>query len=135
MISYRLDLNGHWSVLVSDPIEIDGEVIDERDWRACNITDVPVDYLLREWECMLLELSSKEVKLLIKKEYIKEQSFKIEQETDFKEIYGKNNADIRKQHIKGELADVYDEVQGLELSINWIHSYIPLLKEVVRCKQ
>ena len=72
--------------------------------------------------------------MLIKKEYIKEQSFKIEQETDFKEIYGKNNADIRKQHIKGELADVYDEVQGLELSINWIRSYIPLLKEAIRSK-
>ena len=99
------------------------------------ITDVPVTCLLQEWESLVSELSSKEVKLLIKKEYIKEQTFKIEQETDFKEIYGKNNADIRKQHIKVELSDVFDKVQSLELSINWIRSYIPLLKEVVRCKQ
>ena len=83
----------------------------------------------------MAELSNKEAELLKLKEYIQSESFHIETTFDFKEAYGKNNADVRKHHIKVELSDVFDNVQGLELSINWIRSYIPLLKEVVRCKQ
>ena len=91
--------------------------------------------LLGEWEQLIEELSSKEVALYEWKEIYQIKSLEIENTTDFKSLYGKNNADIRKQHIKGELADVYDEVQGLELSIGWIKQYIPLLKEVIRSKQ
>lgn len=102
---------------------------------AVLITDVPITVLLQEWENLVGELSVKEVRLLTLKEYIQSESFKIETTFDFKEAYGKNNADIRKQHIKSELADVFDEVRNLELSINWIKSYIPLVKEVIRVKQ
>jgi hypothetical protein len=135
MIDYRLDLNGHWSVLVSDPVKIDGEVIDERDWRPCLVTDVPVDKLLQEWECMLLELSRKEVEYFKLKEYYESESHHLETTVDFKELYGKNNADVRKHHIKVELSDVYDKMKDLEFGINWIRSYIPLLKEVIRSKR
>ena len=100
-----MECDGRWKRVTSI-----NEENGNRAWIHVSIVDVPLDSLIREYESLLIELSDKEVKLLIKKEYIKEQSFKIEQETDFKEIYGKNNADIRKQHIKGELADVYDEV-------------------------
>ena len=99
------------------------------------ITEVPVDVLFVEWHFLVHELSDKEAELLKLKEYIQSESFHIETTFDFKEAYGKNNADVRKHHIKVELSDVFDNVQGLELSINWIRSYIPLLKEVVRCKQ
>ena len=135
IIDYKLRNDGHWYGLFKDPVTIDGEVIDERDWRIVMITEVPVDVLLVEWHFLVHELSDKEVELLKLKEYIQSESFHIETTFDFKEAYGKNNADIRKQHIKVELADVFDKVQSLELSINWIRSYIPLLKEVVRCKQ
>jgi hypothetical protein len=91
--------------------------------------------LLTVWEGLVRELSDKEVELLNLKEYIQSESFHIETTFDFKEAYGKNNADIRKQHIKSELADVFDKVQSLKLSINWIKSYIPLVKEVIRVKQ
>ena len=105
------------------------------EWCPIPMIDVPVDELLMKWEDLVFELSENEIELLKLKEYIQSESFHIETTFDFKEAYGKNNADIRKQHIKVELADVFDKVQSLELSINWIRSYIPLLNEVVRCKQ
>ena len=135
IIDYKLRNDGHWYGLFKDPVTIDGEVIDERDWRIVMITEVPVDVLLVEWHFLVHELSDKEAELLKLKEYIQSESFHMETTVDFKELYGKNNADVRKHHIKVELSDVFDNVQGLELSINWIRSYIPLLKEVVRCKQ
>ena len=135
IIDYKLRNDGHWYGLFKDPVTIDGEVIDERDWRIVMITEVPVDVLLVEWHFLVHEVSDKEAELLKLKEYIQSESFHIETTVDFKELYGKNNADVRKHHIKVELSDVFDKVQSLELSINWIRSYIPLLKEVVRCKQ
>ena len=135
IIDYKLRNDGHWYGLFKDPVTIDGEVIDERDWRIVMITEVPVDVLLVEWHFLVHELSDKEAELLKLKEYIQSESFHMETTVDFKELYGKNNADVRKHHIKVELSDVFDNVQGLELSINWIRSYIPLIKEVVRCKQ
>lgn len=104
-------------------------------WVSVDISAVPVGFLVREWEDLLFELSEKEVELLKLKEFIAVKSFEIEQETDYKSLYGKNNADIRKQHLKNELGDVFDTVMELELSIGWIKSYIPLIKEVVRTKQ
>ena len=98
------------------------------------ITNVPTVRLVQEWEGLVNELSSKEVELLKLKEYIQSESFHLETTVDFKELYGKNNADVRKHHIKMELGDVFDRVQSLELGIGWIKSYIPLLREVIRCK-
>ena len=130
-MSFVLD-NGIWK---EECVLIDKEGNESVSYREVSIVDVPVTDLLVEYEDMVLELSDKEVELLKLKEYIQSESFKIETTFDFKEAYGKNNADIRKQHIKSELADVFDKVQSLELSINWIRSYIPLLKEVIRSKE
>ena len=131
--AYRFnDEKGYWEQLTQYEGK-DGEMVSE--WCGCVITDVPVEDLIGEWESLVAELSNKEVELLKLKEFIAVKSFEIEQETDFKALYGKNNADVRKHHIKTELADVYDDVTGLELSINWIKSYIPLLKEVLKYKR
>ena len=131
-MSVFLDCNGSWNKEIP--------VIDENgnegfQYETVLITDVPVACLLQEWEGLVNELSHKEVELLKLKEFIAVKSFEIEQETDYKSLYGKNNADIRKQHLKNELGDVFDTVMELELSIGWIKSYIPLLKEVIRVKQ
>ena len=135
IIDYKLRIDGHWYGLFKDPVTIDGEVIDERDWRIVMITDVPVDVLLKEWHFLVHELSDKEVELLKLKEYIQSESFHIETTFDFKEAYGKNNADVRKQHIRMELDEVFNKVRDLELGINWIKQYIPLLREVIRTKR
>lgn len=132
MSEFVLDNDGVWN----EEIPVIDENGDEGfQYKPVLITDVSVVCLLEEWESLVKELSDKEVELLKLNEFIAVKSFEIEQETDFKELYGKNNADVRKHHIKTELADVYDDVTGLELSINWIKSYIPLLKEVIRSKQ
>ena len=130
-MSYELN-DGVWEQYV-DVMEDDG--IEKTVAVPVHIVDVPLKFLFIEYEDLVCELSQKEVELLKLKEYLAVKSFEIEQETDFKELYGKNNADVRKHHIKQELGDVYDEVTGLELSINWIKSYIPLLKEVLKRKR
>ena len=123
--------NGRWDQLV-DEIDSNGE-----ETTVCipvSIDDVTLPYLLREWEDLVFELSEKEVELLKLKEYIQSESFHLETTVDFKELYGKNNADVRKHHIKQELGDVFDEVQALELSIGWIKGYVPLLRECIKVK-
>ena len=136
IIDYRLECKtGYWQMLVSDQIEIDGRVIDERDWRACSITDVPLDYLLREWELMVNELSSKEIELYnLKEAYLIAES-EIVNNTDFKAIYGANNQKIKDNHVKTELTDMVSEMKALEFGMNWIKQYIPFLKEVIRSKK
>ena len=130
-MSYELN-DGVWEQYV-DVMEDDG--IEKTVAVPVHIVDVPLKFLFIEYEDLVCELSQKEVELLKLKEYLAVKSFEIEQETDYKSLYGKNNADIRKQHLKNELGDVFDTVMELELSIGWIKSYIPLIKEVVRTKQ
>ena len=55
--------------------------------------------------------------------------------TNFKELYGANNQKVRDNHVKNELSDMVSDMKALEFGINWIRSYIPLLKEVIRSKQ
>ena len=131
MSEYNLD-RGFWyhSYPVMDD---DGKerIVDE----VVPITSVPVVCLLQEYEDMVLELSQKEVELYNLKEAYLLAEQKIIAETDFKAIYNKNNADIRKQHVKNELSDMYEQQKGLEFSIAFIGRYIGLLREVVRTKQ
>ena len=103
----------------------------------CSIVDVSVDYLLMEWENLVCELSEKEVLLSNKKEEYANKEFEIVfmSDVNFKELYGSTSEKVRKQHAKTELSELDNEIKTLELSINWIRSYIPLLREVVRCKQ
>ena len=64
---------------------------------------------LLEWSELITKLSLKEIDLFEKKENYENMSEDIIEKTDFKEIYGKNNADIRKKHVKNELKKEYDE--------------------------
>jgi len=124
--------NGNGWVKYDPVIDIDGnETVKEMPVVVAN---VPVEYLLVEWEDLVFELSEKETRLIHLKEYIQSQSFHIETTFDFKEAYGKNNADIRRHHIQVELMEVFEEVRDLELSIGWIKQYIPLLRECIRVK-
>jgi hypothetical protein len=130
-MSFVLD-NGVWKE--ECPV-MDKDGNESFTYRNVFIIDVPVVDLLCVWEDLVNELSEKEGRLLTLKEYIASESFHIETTFDFKEAYGKNNADIRKHHIKVELSDVFDEVRDLELSINWTKGYVPLLRECIKCKR
>lgn len=87
------------------------------------------DYL-REWEELVNELSEKEIALFKWKEVYEIRAMEIENNTDFKELYGKNNEKVRREHIKNELADWHYIIKDLELSINWITRRISFLKLV-----
>ena len=92
------------------------------------------DYL-KEWENLINELSMKELALIEWKEIYEIKAQSIEDETDFKAIYGRNNADIRKLHIKQELKEWSNIITDLEISIAWITRRISFLRELVKCKR
>ena len=133
MMMFEL-VDGKWKMGVS---ELDKNGEETMKFLPCLVTDVPVDVLLEEWEDMVLELSQKEVELSTKKEQYNKREFEIVYMSDinFKELYGSTAEKVRKQHAKNELSELDSEINGLELSINWIRQYIPLLKEVIRCKR
>ena len=95
-----------------------------------------IEELIGEWESLVDELSDKEVKLGKLKELYNGNEFDIvfRSDIDFKSLYGSTSEKVRKQHAKDMLSDLNDEIQALELGINWIRQYIPLLREVIRVK-
>ena len=75
---------------------------------------------LNEWNLAIEELSRKEVKYdKLKKEHF-EKSEEIIRTTDFKELYGKNNADIRKAHIQNILSELTQDILDLKYSISYL---------------
>lgn len=92
------------------------------------------DYL-REWEELVNELSEKEIALFKWKEVYEIRAMEIENNTDFKELYGKNNEKVRREHIKNELSDWYYIIKDLEFSIAYITRRISFLRELVKCKR
>jgi hypothetical protein len=90
---------------------------------------------LYEYSSLIDELSIKEVDLFKLKEEYQIESDKIINETDFKELYGKNNAEVRKNHVKEELKGLYLEIKDLEFSIDYIGRRIGYLKELIRTKR
>ena len=124
--------NGCWMMWVS---EIDSEGNESSKKMPCLITDVPVADLLVAWEDLVDELSDKEVELYNLKEAYLIAEADIVNNTDFKALYGANNQKVRDNHVKSELSDMVGQMKTLEFGVNWIRSYIPLLREVVRCKQ
>ena len=106
-----------------------------------NVGEIMVQYgdditdYLSEWENLIEELSVKEVLLYKKKEAYQVMSDKIIAETDFKALYGKNNAEVRKTHVKGELMTDYETIKALEFSVDWIIRRISFLRELIRVKR
>ena len=107
----------------------------EHGWLPVPAVDVPVDILLLSYEDFVFELSSKEVEYFTRKESYNALGEKIIQETVFKALYGKNNEKVRKEHVKKELANQFQELKDLEFSIDWIQRYISFLREVIRTKR
>ena len=109
--------------------------IDTMDLVELEDRNVDVLVLLSEWETLVDELSEKEVALYQWKTVYQVKAMEIENNTDFKAIYGKNNADIRKQHVKMELSEWDKNIHELEVSINWISRRISFLRELVKVKR
>ena len=84
----------------------------------------------KEWEQLIEELNQKELELVkIKNEYLK-QSEAIIDNTNFKELYGRNNESIRKLHIQTELKDLCEQKTKLESEIKYEIRRIDFLKNI-----
>lgn len=106
--------------------------LEDRQLHSINLS---MNDLLVEWEDLLEELSEKEIELTYLKEKIFEKEQLIINETDFKEVYGKNNADVRRNHLLSLMKTDYDNRNTLELSVDWINRRISFLRELVKCKR
>ena len=106
------------------------------EWRYIPITDVPTEVLLKEYEDIIFELSEKEIELCkVKEEYtVKEFDIVFKSDIDFKSLYGSTSEKVRKQHAKEVLSELSDRKASLELSVEFLKSYIGLLKEVIRSR-
>ena len=93
-----------------------------------------IQIITAEWEDLLEELSQKEVEYYMLKEAYNYLSEKIIADTDFKELYGKNNETIRKNHVKKELAEMVTDLKNYEFSINYIQRRISFLKAMTYVK-
>ena len=124
---YELGKNGEWALKRGKDYE----------WERIVITDIPVEILLVKWEQLVNELSDKESELANLKEEYNQKEFEIvfQSDIDFKALYGSASEKTRKQHATKTLSELNQKKTNLELRIQWIKQYIPLIREVVRMKQ
>lgn len=87
-----------------------------------------------EWGNLINELSKKEEELLKLKDIIFDKEEWIIENTDFKELYGRNNEKIRQLHFSKYMRKEYDNRRGLQLSIDYIQRRIKYLEALVPVK-
>ena len=134
------------AILTGKPVEGDVRFTEEMGWQEYNkeygwlaipALDVPKSMLLLTYEDLIVELSRKETEYMGLKEQYNQKEFEIVYMSDinFKELYGSTSEKVRKQHASNELKPLKDELQGLELSIDYLKRYISFLRELIRVKR
>ena len=110
---------------------------EEHGWLPIPAADVPLDDLLLCYEDLIVELSRKETEYMGLKEQYNQKEFEIVYMSDinFKELYGSTSEKVRKQHASNELKPLKDELQGLELSIDYLKRYIVFIRELCKWKR
>lgn len=104
----------------------------ELEDRKVRSVSLPVEDLLCEWEDLIEELSEKEIELLHLRNKIFEKEQIVINETDFKAVYGKNNADVRKTHLLSLMKTDYELRDTLELSIAYLKRRSSFLRALTR---
>jgi len=87
------------------------------------------------WNRYVYELQEKEQELMNIKETYNQMEQEIINTTDFKEIYGKNNETVRKNHVRNELKDLVDTRHDLELRINFLKRRISYIKSLMSMQE
>jgi hypothetical protein len=87
-----------------------------------------------EWDSLITNLKTNESELISLKQIRDKEEMKILNEVDFKEIYGKNNETIRKNHIKNELSDIFSKITSLELVISDEKRRVAFLQSMINMK-
>ena len=106
---------------------------EEQPKELCDL-DKSIEENLTEWSELITELCLKEVDYIKIKDSIFEKEQWIIENTDFKKVYGKNNADVRKQHFNKFLKDEYAIRNHLEVSIDYLKRRISFLKQLIHTK-
>ena len=106
---------------------------EEQPKELCDL-DKSIEENLTEWSELITELCLKEVDYIKIKDSIFRKEQWIIENTDFKKVYGKNNADVRKQHFNKFLKDEYAIRNHLEVSIDYLKRRISFLKQLVHTK-
>ena len=106
---------------------------EEQPKELCDL-DKSIEENLTEWSELITELCLKEVDYIKIKDAIFEKEQWIIENTDFKKVYGKNNADVRKQHFNKFLKDEYAIRNHLEVSIDYCKRRISFLKQLIHTK-
>lgn len=101
---------------------------------SISFLDEPVSANLNEWSECISSLSKKEKELLELKDSIFDKEQWIIENTDFQKVYGKNNADVRKQHFKKHMKGKYENRRKLEGDIDYLKRRISFLKQLVYTK-
>ena len=113
-------------------VELSEEVIDFIENNPMTKTTVAKD--LWEWSNLITELSEKELKLLILKTDFNEREYDILTTFDFKKEFGKDNDKVRKGYIREQYKDLLENIEDLELSIDYLKRRISFLKQLIHTK-
>lgn len=105
------------------------DILNEYDERPL---DLHIDF--KEWGDIIDRLKINEAELIHLKETFNQLSEKIISETDFKQLYGKNNETIRKNHVNNELSDMVEQINMLKLAINHDNRQLNFIKALVHMK-
>lgn len=84
-----------------------------------------------EWDTLITFVYDKGHELYHLKNNLLQAEQEIIDNTDFKELYGKNNADVRKAHLKNELQATYDAKFELESRIENAKRRIDFIKSIM----
>lgn len=89
--------------------------------------------LLERWETLINKVSMQEIELYNLKEEIFNEEQDIIKNTDFNALYGKNNKDVRKEHLDKTMKPKNDLKKSLEIDIDANKRRIIFYGEKVKC--
>lgn len=89
--------------------------------------------LLMKWETLINKVSMQEIQLYELKEEIFQEEQDIIKNTDFNALYGKNNKDVRKEHLDKTMKPKKDLKKSLEIDIEANKRRVIFYGEKVKC--
>ena len=94
-----------------------------------------IDDYFNEWEDLLKTIDEKSEDLYVLKNSLIRAEQEIIDNTDFKALFGKNNADVRKAYLKDKLQPNYDAKHELEMSIDSAKRRIDYIRSLMNMQR
>ena len=113
--------------------------IDAEDIAKLSDYKEQIKELLRKWETLINKVSMQELELYNLKEEIFNEEQEIIKNTDFNKLYGKNNKDVRKEHLDKTMKPKNDKKKMLETAmeankrrITFYHTKVGVLRDLMK---